>query len=124
LGLNLDYGATPPEGSFKDQTRSWFLAEANPLGHHFGQDDARFGCYMSKDFHSARLKLTILPMRIAAGGELGERLRLKFNFHADLEGATPEEVSPRVQKVLGAWREYRDIAVTLTQEIENRDRLS
>lgn len=85
IGINFTYflPITSDDGSNASRTR--FTNDRTRLYSEFGDDNCRFGAYLSKDFSGSRLKLNILPVKAQkyTGVEV-ERLQYAFNFHSDL----------------------------------------
>ena len=110
VGFNFDWILVPanPEEIAKIE-REFFISESNPLAEEFSTQNAHFGCYLSKDFNWARLKLDIKPVTLK---ERELALQMTFNYHLDLEG---EDKDKSVCSFLENW----DEACELSEKLSN-----
>ena len=119
LGLNFAWLFEPPDGDTNRASRAMFYVEDRPVFAAFGDGNARFGGYLSKDFGEFRLKLDIKPVAIPAedGGQ-EHRLQFAFNFHRDLGLNGAAEIRER----LADWDQARGEAERIIDTIERRVR--
>ncbi len=114
FGYNMLWHVKPREGDFGEFDRRLFCREGDPLCAAFGEPDARFGAYMSKDVLGFRLKLDIKPVGIPRDGTEAERLRLAFNFHL---GLSPDERVAEIEAALAKWREAEALASQMVSQM-------
>lgn len=109
VGFNIDWVLVPvnPEEIAKIE-RTFFMSENNPLAKEFSNQNAHFGCYLSKDVNWARLKLDIKPVTLR-DKELA--LQMTFNYHLDLEG---EDKDKSVCSFLENWNEACELSEKLS----------
>lgn len=110
VGFNFDWVLVPEDS--KEITkieRKFFISESNPLAKEFGNPNAHFGCYLSKDVSWARLKLDTKPITLR---DNEPALQMTFNYHLDLEG---EDKDKSVCSFLENW----DEACELSEKLSN-----
>lgn len=110
VGFNFDWLLVPanPKEIAKIE-REFFISESNPLAKEFSAQNAHFGCYLSRDFNWARLKLDIKPVTLK---EREPALQMTFNYHLDLQG---EDKDKSVCSFLENW----DEACELSEKLSN-----
>lgn len=99
VGINFNW-KIKPEKTISQYSSELFFKNNIALFGHFDVENARFGCYMSRDFNNARLKLDIKPVIIEEEGISNEYILFAFNFHADVNNANS------VLERLKSWNEY------------------
>lgn len=117
LGLNFAWLYQPQDGDTNSASRAMFFVENRPLFAAFGDENTRYGGYLSKDFGEFRLKLDIKPVAIPTeeGGQ-EHRLQFAFNFHRDLGKDSAIEIHER----LGDWNQVLGEAERIIDAIEQR----
>ncbi len=85
-GLGLNFVWMVSDDDLPALSRKLFFRPEEPLFREFESEDARFGAYLSRDFHGGRLKLDIRPvtLKLRESGESVERLQFAFNLHFDV----------------------------------------
>lgn len=117
LGLNFAWLYESPDGDINRVSRAMFYVEDRLVFSAFGDDNARYGAYLSKDFDGFRMKLDIKPVSVPVdGGSLEHRLQFAFNFHRDLGAGGALEICER----LGKWNKVRAEAERIIDAIERR----
>jgi hypothetical protein len=83
VGINFIWFIYDSEKTVNDLSREFFYKSDSILFEQFSTPDSRFGTYISKDFHSARLKLDIKPVTVPelVPESQNEFLSFAFNFH-------------------------------------------
>lgn len=110
VGLNFNWHLTPDEGGITRVTREFFAGREDGIFAGFGDPNARFGAYLSKDFGPFRMKVDVKPISLELpGGEKEDRVQFGFNFHSDLpigQDAAKEAVTR-----ISQWDVVREEAV-------------
>jgi hypothetical protein len=87
VGINFEWIVTNTDKDLSSWSRENFANNKVPFINFFGEDNAKFGFYASKDFLNARLKLNITPIHALKQTEnpetapIIECLQASFNFH-------------------------------------------
>lgn len=107
IGINFNWDINITKEN-KKKYKSLFFVKGSNLYKDFDDNAGKFGAYMSKNFHKARLKLDIKPFFINQPENTGKDiLRFSFNFHIDLG---PNEASDDLLKSLDDWTIYNQEA--------------
>lgn len=116
VGLNFTWHYEPRDKDINRLTREMFCVPDRPLYQAFGETNARYGGYLSKDFNAFRLKLDINPVLVTQETDSNHRLQFTFNFHRDLG----EDGAAELQSLLGQWDIARAEAERIIDTIEKR----
>jgi len=116
IGFNFVWQWRPEDQSrYGELIRHVFLNSKNPIAIHFGEKDARFGIYMSKDVALMRMKLDIKPIKVGAGNSAEEKLQIAFNFERQVAG---DLSSKQIHESINQWNAMKDIASTIEADFE------
>ena len=113
-GLNFVFNSQPIN-DMPARSRHLFLNTNGPLASHFEPADSRFGGYFSKDFHTFRLKISILPARNLIGETQADFLQMAFNFHADV---SETGMVQRIRELFGLWDQARAYSAEIAASME------
>jgi len=117
LGLNFAWHLTPADGNIARLSRDMFFVPNRPLHQSFGEENAHFGGYLSKDILGFRLKLDVKPLIVSLeGGRVENRLHFGFNYHFDLQ----EDAARQIEERLQHWNEVRQESERIVDSIERR----
>jgi len=115
VGLNFDYSVSPPpDRDFNDYDRTLLGDGSYKLLDEFAAKDAKFGRYFSMNFHSARLKLTIIPMK-KTKPDSKDFLRFSFNFHFDLTMNNSPDLVSKLINHFDSWPSLREYSLKLVE---------
>ncbi|MHC4201339.1 MAG: hypothetical protein ACYSU0_15220 [Planctomycetota bacterium] len=119
LGINLNYDVLYPDGDeFAMRDRALFLPRTSPLADVFGETNARFGGYFSRDVDGMRLKLDVKPLIPAGAQGTGDKLHFNFNHHVDLAGVGREDKVETIGRALERWDELKVQAEDILKRVE------
>jgi len=106
LGINFILREGDTEQFVNERTQRLFYRKGIAPFTYFTDPDARFGGYMSKDFHGFRLKMEIKPALLQKPKVPPmHSVLFSFNFHKDLD--TKDSVGA-IEQSLGLWRVARE----------------
>jgi hypothetical protein len=117
VGLNFNHLVSPnAEDSFFDWCKKEFSCNTANKACPNEPDDARYGCYVSRDVLGGRLKLTIMPTRIAnrlpdpsADWQVDDDvMRVAFNYDFKVEQTDPDSVCDQVTAILAKWTDVAE----------------
>ncbi len=107
VGVNFMWHFTPENDTVNAVCRQLFYHAESPLHRLFDVNDARFGCYLSRDSLGFRLKLNVQPVMIAMpDGQQSHLIQFAFNYNFDLAGR--ENSVAEIQQALNRWNEARE----------------
>lgn len=114
MGLNFFWQEGADEQSVNVLSRRLFFREGVVPFTYFADPNARFGGYMSKEFHGMRLKLDIKPILVPRVNEVPlHRLHFAFNFHKDLDADNQAE---SIQQTLALWDVAKEQSRTIVED--------
>lgn len=116
LGLNFSWHLTPAGGDIGVATRVLFCRDEYPLYQHFGEANAHFGAYLSKNVAGFRLRLDIKPVVVAVEGGQENRIQFGFNFHRDIADGGAIQIIEGLHR----WDEVRQETERIIDSVEAR----
>lgn len=111
VGLNFVWLAA--DDQLGDLSRSLFFRPSQPLYEAFNVEDARFGCYLSRELLGGRLKLEIKPATVRKDDDEfpTERLQFSFNLHYDIQAGT--DAASQIEAILSHWADAKNEVIRL-----------
>jgi len=116
VGINFIYNSNQFDETDENWSRSLFYNTNSKIYQSFNSTDSKFGIYLSKDYHSSRLKLDIKPVNSQEIGsiEVKEVINYNFNFHKDLD---KENAFDDLIQYLEKWNDFRVYSLELMNNI-------